>query len=220
AAFAGPGEDAVPLEAAGEHKVLAGWSDAGVPQVVEYEIPDTATQLQFPPMPDSFVGNPPALIAALDEAVHTTANEASRYALQRLQLRGQTGEVVATDSKQLLVHTGFSFGWTEDLLIPVIPIFGGRELGPDQAVEVGRTDEHVVLRIGGWTFSLRIDADGRFPSIDGVVPKPLEAGSYCRIAPADATFLGVTLPRLPGRDDEEQPLTVDLNGQVCIRARA
>ena len=206
------------LEAAGPDKVLARWSDGGVPQVVEYETPDMAMQPTFPPLPDAFVANPAALIGALDEAVHTTATDATRYAMQRLLLRGGSGEVAATDGQQLLVHGGFNFGWDGDVLVTAVPIFGGKELGPDQPVEVGRTDEQVVLRIGAWTFWLRIDADGRFPNLDGVVPKPQEAGSYLRIAPADATFLGTTLPRLPGRDDEYQPLTVDLNGQVCMRA--
>jgi hypothetical protein len=77
-----------------------------------------------------------------------------------------------------------------------------------------------VLRIGAWTFWLRIDVDGRFPSVDSVVPKPADAASYLRIAPADLTFLCTTLPRLPGRDDDDRPLTVDLNGRVCVRARA
>src|SRR5262249_35089554 len=125
-----------------------------------------------------------------------------------------------TDGQQLLVHSGFQFGWAGDALVPAVPVFGGRELDPDQPVEVGRTDEHVVLRISGWTFWLRIDADGRFPRLDGVVPKPQEASSYPRIAPADVTFLGTTLPRLPGRDDDHQSLTVDLNGRVSVRARA
>jgi hypothetical protein len=32
--------------------------------------------------------------------------------------------------------------------------------------------------------------------------------------------LCTTLPRLPGRGDDDRPLTVDLNGRVCVRARA
>src|SRR5206468_6639609 len=106
-AFAGRGEEVVALEAAGPDKVQARWSDAGVPQVVEYETPDAVTQPTFPPLPDSFVGNPAALIGALDEAVHTTATDATRYAMHRLLLRGQSGEVAATDGQQLLVHGGF-----------------------------------------------------------------------------------------------------------------
>jgi hypothetical protein len=218
-AFAGRGENVVVLEPTGRDKVLARWSDAGVPQMVEYESPDVSTRPTFPPLPDGFVGNPSSLIAALDEAVHTAA-ESYRYASHRLLLRGASGEVAATDGQQLLLHGGFQFGWTDDLLVPAVSIFGGKELGPDQPVEVGRTDEQVVLRIGAWTFWLRIDVDGRFPSINGVVLKPADATSYLRIAPADLTFLSTTLPRLPGRDDDNRPLTVDLNGRVCVRARA
>jgi hypothetical protein len=219
-AFAGRSEEAVTLEAAGQNKVLARWSDVGVPQAVEYETPDAATQPAFPPLPDRFVGNPSALIAALDEAVQTTSTDATRYAMNRLLLQGESGEVAATDGQQLLVQGSFNFGWAGDVLVPAVSIFGGKELGPDQPVEVGRTDEQVVLRIGPWAFWLRIDAEARFPSIDGVMPKPDDAASYLRIAPADLTFLSTTLPRLPGRDDDNRPLTMDLNGRVCVRARA
>src|SRR5207247_1689150 len=83
-AFAGRGEETVTLEAAGQDKVLARWSDGGVPQVVEYEAPDTASQPTFPALPETFVGNSPELIGALDEAVHTAAAEAGRFAMQRI----------------------------------------------------------------------------------------------------------------------------------------
>jgi ATPase family associated with various cellular activities (AAA) len=49
-AFAGRGEDAVNLDAAGPDKVLARWSDGGVPQAVEYESPDLTTKPTFPPL--------------------------------------------------------------------------------------------------------------------------------------------------------------------------
>src|SRR5581483_9843891 len=128
---------------------------------------------------------PPALLGALDEAVATAANDPARYATHRLLLRGQSGEVAATDSRQLLLHGGFTFGWAEDLLVPAVPVFGGRELGPDAPVGVGRTAEHVAVRAGPWTFVLRIDADGRFPAVDAVVPRPQDAAAHGRLAPAD-----------------------------------
>jgi hypothetical protein len=42
----------------------------------------------------------------------------------------------------------------------------------------------------------------------------------CRFAPADAEFLLHSLPRLPGKADYNNPVTMDLNGHVCVRARA
>jgi len=83
-AFAGRGEEVVTLASVGSDKVLARWSDGGVPQAVEYESPDSATQPPFPQLPDNFVGNSSELIGALDDAVHTTATDATRYAMHRL----------------------------------------------------------------------------------------------------------------------------------------
>ena len=52
--------------------------------------------------------------------------------MHRLLLHGGSGEVAATDGQQLLVHGGFNFGWTDEVLVPAVPVFGGKELGPDQ----------------------------------------------------------------------------------------
>ena len=41
-----------------------------------------------------------------------------------------------------------------------------------------------------------------------------------RLDPADAAFLADALGRLPGADQANAPVTVDLNGRVAVRARA
>ena len=62
--------------------------------------------------------------AAFHEVCLTTAREATKYAMNRVLVKGKTGEIVATDSKQLLAWGGFQFPFHEDLLIPRSAVFG------------------------------------------------------------------------------------------------
>src|SRR5207244_2663906 len=41
----------------------------------------------------------------------------------------------------------------------------------------------------------------------------------CRLSPDDAAFLVKALPQLPGQGDDHEPVTVDLDGRVAVRAR-
>jgi hypothetical protein len=220
ARFEGRGQDLVALEAGKDGPVIARWQDGGIPQMVEYTADADTRPRDFPDVPSEFVRNPPALLHALDEASKTTATEGVRFALHCLQLRGRSGEVVATDGKQLLLQGGFQFPWQEDLLIPRLAAFGCKELATDQPVEVGRQNDRVVLRSGCWTFFLHIDADARYPQADQVIPKLRDRTTTWRIAAEDAVFLARALPRLPGGEEDDKPLTVDLNGSVCVRARS
>lgn len=213
-------EEIVSLEARDKDSVLACWLDGGIQQTAGYKSIDREKQPAFPEMPEQFATSPPGLLKALDEAVQTAAHDGTRYAIQRLQLRGGAGEVVASDGRQLLVQGSFKFPWTDDVLISHLPIFGCKELGQDEPVEIGKTDKHVVLRVGSWTIWLRIDAEARYPQVEQVIPKLNSGMTHLRIAPEDAIFLSRVLPRLPGKDDEHQPLTIDLNGEVSLRARA
>ena len=119
------------------------------------------------PRPESC---PADLLDALAEAAATTDEGSTRYALDCLQLKGATGEVVATDGRQILIQGGFRFPWDGDLLVRRTPLFAVRELPRDRPVEVGRTDAHVVLRAGPWTIWLAIRADARFPRIEHAIP--------------------------------------------------
>jgi hypothetical protein len=119
-----------------------------------------------------------------------------------------------------LVQEGYRFPWSEALLVPRSPAVLAKEVPLDASVEVGRTKTHVALRLGNWTFYLRIDADSRFPNIDAVIPRSSQIASRCKIAPEDTAFLLQSLPRLPGQDDEHAPVTLDLHDGVVIRAKA
>src|SRR5207244_4288382 len=187
----------VVLEPGAAGQTVARWADGGVPQVMAFPAADPDRALVFPDPPAQFVRNPPVLLTALAEAARSAATEPTRYGVHRLLLRGRAGAVVGTDSKQLYVHGGFSFGWDDDVLVPRLAAFGRPGLGPAEAVEVGRTETHVAIRVGPWTILLAIDTASRFPPVDLVVPKPTAAATTCRFAPGDVEFLRRSLPRLP-----------------------
>ena len=52
--------------------------------------------------------------------------------------------------------TRFGFPWSDSVLIKGSPIFACRALPRDQRVEVGRTDTHVVFRLGLFTIACEV----------------------------------------------------------------
>lgn len=218
--FEGRKDDAVTLEATEPGTVQARWDDGGVPQVRDYAAPDPQKLPPFPEEPRKLFPVDAAIRKALDDAAQTAAKEEVRFAVQKRQLRGGTGDIVATDGKQLLIQGNHALPWKEDVLVPATAVFACRELPPDGPVAIGKIDTHVCVRVGLWTFYLAIDKDARFPDVKAVIPAANGSATTCRLSPEDAEFLLKTLPRLPGRDDDNEPLTVDLNGHVVVRAKA
>jgi hypothetical protein len=106
-----------------------------------------------------------------------------------------------------------------DLLIKGSPIFGSKGLPRDQAIQIGRTDSHVILRIGPWTIWNEIQKDARFPSVEEAIPDPDAIPTRLQLDPEDASFLASALDRLPGSDELFCPATLDMNGKVAVRAR-
>jgi hypothetical protein len=218
AVFEGRRPDAVTLEVSGS-KVLARWQDKGVPQQKDWEAVDIATLPPFPAPPARLVANPPTLLKALEDAASCTDTVGARYATQYVQWRGKSGEIAATDGRQLFLQGGFHFPWEDNLLVPRLNALGCRDLPCDGTVEVGRGSEHVVVKVGPWAFYLKVDTVGRFPDVDGAIPKTSAAATRWHLAPEDAAFLAGAMPRMPGPADGPSAVTVDLNGQVCLRSK-
>jgi hypothetical protein len=216
-AVAGRSDDPVRLEPTGESGVLVRWTDKGVPRQIEAAI-DCKSTFSFPELPQTTVANGPVLWSALRDAVTTADPSSTRYALGCVQLRGELGRVDATDGRQVLTHSGFSFGWEDEVLIPALPVLGCRELDLGE-VAVGRTEDHVVFRVGQWSVSVRIRKEGRFPKIDSILPNQFAARSHVQLSQNDAASLADVLPRLPTNDALNDPVTLDLNGHVVIRSR-
>jgi hypothetical protein len=136
-------------------------------------------------------------------------------------MQGQTGKVVATDTRQALVNRGdFKFPWNDDVLMVPTDVFGFPEFSSDRPVEIGTTDTHVFVRIWPWTMYLARVKDRKYPDVEGACP--LRAGVRTRVQiPADdRDFLAKSLKRLPAGDESDSPVTVDCNGHLAIRAQA
>jgi hypothetical protein len=212
--------DPVQLDFSVSGKVSASWTDKQVPIVLEFdaEAPTDKTPT-FPPLPSAFATNEPDLWPALREAAATTDSSSVRYALGCIQLRGSEGQVVATDGHQALVQSGFTFPWTEEILVPASNIFGCRELPTDQPIYVGKTEDWMTFRIGPWSINLEVNKNGRFPDVQRHLADPQSATSRLCLEEADSRFLAEAWPRLPCGDENNYPITLDLNGQVLIRGR-
>ena len=199
-------------------KVTASWQDHGVPQYAQFDAPTVGSE-NWPKTPQKLTENAPDLLTALRDAANTTDSQSSRYALGYVQLRGKSGEVLATDGRQALVQSGFSFPWSDDVLVPASKAFGSKEMCGDDAVFVGRADDRAVFRVGPWAFWLAIETEGRYPDVVSQIGQTDSAVANCHIPEADRQFLLDNLPRLPVDDEYNAPVTVDLNGHVAVRGK-
>lgn len=211
----GKKDDPVELQASGNDQVTAHWQDGKVPQLVRYDAKEPT--YKSPALPATFATNRPNLLQALHEASEITDPSNERYAVGCLQLCPD-GTINATDGRQALIQSGFTFPWSVPLLIPRSKVFRSPELS-DKPVAVAQSGDWVVLNVEPWTIYLQINTDGRFPDMTWVVPDPATATTRCQLSADDKRFLNDTLPRLPYNDEYNLPVTLDLNGHVAIRAK-
>ena len=183
-------DEPVRLEAAARNRTTAYWQDGGVPQIVNYEVTKPAEKDKFPDPAENFVSNPSALLDAFKAASETIDPESVRFALGRVQVRGKSGSLVATDGRQCLVQSGFTFPWEEDILVPKTQVLTCPEFNTDRPIEVGKAGDWIAFRIGEWTVWLAINKDGRFPDVLRHVPRVPDATASCRLSPADGAIPG------------------------------
>jgi len=217
----GRSEDLVTLQSQGPGRATASWIDQGIPQ--ELELVSNASAdfaAGFPAMPEAFTDNSPELLAGLATAATIAEGERTRFALDCLQLRGTQGKIVTTDGRQVLVQSGFAFPWTHELLVPASRVFASKELAQAGSVRVGLIQDWVAFQSGPWTIWLRIEKEARFPKIDDLIRDSAAALSRLSIDQQDGQFLCAALARLPSDEPSHQPITLDLNGQVIVRAKA
>jgi hypothetical protein len=208
----------VTIDAGHGDQVRLLWNDRGVPRESE-QVQPKAGATAFPSTPPTSEPNATGLWNALGDAVATTDPQSSRYALGCLHLRGALGRIEATDGRQVLVQSGYRFGFEDDVLIPGSKLLGSADFSGDASITVGRTEVHVGFGVGRWLILIRIQKDARFPKLDPILPNPDAAKSRLELSPADAGFLQETLPRLPCDDTRHDPITLDLNGPVLVRSR-
>jgi hypothetical protein len=214
----GRDDSLVTVEPTDPGKGVARWADGGVPKVIEFDTVPPEEARAFPdeprltPMPDGF-------LPALAEAMRTAAKHHTKVGLTRILFRGKSGEIIASDGKQLLVQRGFPFPWEDDVLIPRVAALDGRPLGTTGPAGIGRTSGHVVPRVAPWAFALPIDAEETFPGIEAVIPRASAATGRLHLDPEEAARLAAVLPRLPGAADNEAPVTLALDSPPAVRAK-
>lgn len=215
---AGGRDDPVELRPSGENQVEGKWTERRIPRVVQYDSPSPPAE--FPPRPEKSVDQDSRLVSALKQASKTSDPSSLRYALGCMELCGETGEIAATDTRQLLVQRGFQFPWKEKVLIPRNAVWGIPELVGISPVSVGQTSEAVMVTIGPWSIWLRMVKEARFPNVRDHIPSAESVATTINLAEVDSRFLTDTLKELPCSDAKAQPVTLDLNGKVIIRATA
>ncbi len=215
----GRDDSPVVFEAAEPDRSVSRWQDLGIPQVRECPVTPFGNIAPFPETPTAWTKAPVDLLAAFAEASEICTDDSTRYALNCMQLRGTRHKIVATDGHQLLVSSGFTFPWDGDLLIQGSPIFSCKALNRDQPVQIGKTDGHLVLRIGPWTIWNEIQKDARFPGVEEAIPSADTTMTRLHLDAEDSRFLEEALDRLPGNEELNSPAILDLNGKVAIRAR-
>ena len=215
------GRDGSPVvfEAAEPDRTVIRWQDHGIPQVRESAVTPFGNIAPFPETPTAWTRAPADLLQALAEAAMICTLESTRYALNCVQLRGAVHKIIATDGHQLLVRSGFAFPWDGDLLIKSSPVFSCKGLNGDHDIQIGKTDTHLVLRIGPWMVWTEIQKDARFPGVEEAIPGADAVMTRLQLDPEDARFLQEALDRLPGNEVLHSPATIDMNGKVAIRAR-
>lgn len=210
-------DDPVTLQAQGKNRFLVSWSDRGVPQMARYDGESSGPSLEFPALPEQLHTIDPSIWSALADATQVADSDRIRYALDCLQLRGASGQIAATNGRHILIQRGFTFPWTDGVLIPASRVLGCPELAQHEFT-LGKTDDWVALATGPWSVFLRIEKDAKYPKLDDLFRPAEQARSTLHLDPADAHFLVDALPRLPGGEDKDRPVTLDLSGHVAIRA--
>jgi len=210
----------VSLETIAHGQGQAKWQDGSGPHTLDFVTTLPEKIAKFPELPADLVPAQDGLLGALADAAEVTAPIAVRFALNRIPLQGKEGQILASDGRQLLIQGGFSFPWNDNPLIPRVSAFGNKELQHIGRVQIGTTDHHVCVQTGPWTFMLKIDKDARYPDVQTVVPKPSTLVSRLQFSDEDIQPLLDKLSDLPGSAEEGSPITLDLNGAICLRAKA
>ncbi|MBP3957842.1 hypothetical protein J8F10_21525 [Gemmata sp. G18] len=212
----GGADGAVTLDRESKLRGVLRWPGGTGPRTrpVELILPGKQHERTAPP---ALSAVPAKVLAALHECGRTAAKESGRYALSKVQVQGKNGRVVGTDGRAALLWAGFTFPFPDDVLVPAVPVFGSKPLSRVTEVKLGRTATHLVVTAGPWSVWLPTDARAKYPDVAGVIPR--SAPTTVAIDPSDAAALLPVLPGLPGKDDENRPVTLDADRGVRVRGR-
>ncbi|MCE9552567.1 MAG: hypothetical protein K8T91_04205 [Planctomycetes bacterium] len=212
-------DEPVQIQQSSKRMVEAHWNDGAVPQIGHFDADKAGDRLKgFPAVPREWLENEPRLLEALQDAAGTVNQYPNRFATNMIQFRNEMGSLGATDGRHLLVQRGFALPKGE-LLFPANNVFTAKELPTNLPVFIGRTEDWLSVRVGPWMFHFLIDKAGRYPKLQDQIRAAETATSKLHVSEPDAAFLAQTLERLPNHEHTFQPVTVELNSQVCVRAK-
>src|SRR5262249_31940691 len=121
---------------------------------------------------------------------------------------------------QLLIQTGFALPWTENLLLPALPVYGCREMAEVQQVQVARSETHLTIEACPWTLTLKTEDAKRYPDVEKVIPKEQAIVTRLQPRPDDAQGAVQKLPTVPSSDKDPAAITLDLaSNPPCLRWR-
>lgn len=217
AALHGAGRGAATFEVAEGGAVRCHWPERGQTRSQDSgPIPTEQLAAELPPL-----GTLHAVQPALLHALHACGQTASRtsvgrYALTRVQLRGQAGTVIGSDGRQLLIWGGFDLPIVEDLLVPAVPVFGSTELAAETEVRVGRTASHVTVAVGPWVIWLAVDTTAHFPDVTAVLPKSARTAKLV-FNEADAAALLQDVQQAGPAGDQAVPVVLAFDPRPAVR---
>lgn len=216
----GKRHDYVTLTISTNQRVKARWTEQGIPQARDFELLVRDDLPEFPERPTTWHTLETHFWSGLQAAMPCVDHESTRYALGCFQLRGSAGQLIATNGKELLIQGGFSFPWTDDVLIPANRLLGCADLAQEGNPRLALHEDWLVLKLGDWTLWNKIRKEARFPQTQDIFPSSLAITTRLHLDQTDAQFLNKALDSLPGQAEFNHPLTMDLNGHVALRGQA
>ena len=212
----GSTDEMVTLERQSRTLAVVRWHGGSKPRTLPVGLILPGKQHEIPAPPE-LAPVSEKLLAALHECGRSAARENGRFALSRVQLQGRSGRVVGTDGKIALLATGCEFPFTDDVLVPALPVFGSKPLLRAKVMHIGRTSIHLIIAAGPWSVWLPFDSKARYPDVFALIPKQPPAVAH--LDHGDVVELLKVLSGLPGKDEEDSPVTIDVGSTVKIRGR-
>jgi hypothetical protein len=158
-----------------------------------------------------------SFLTALHDTGRGAATEPGKYASHRLQLQGDTGLVISTDGQQALLYGQFPFPFTDSILLPALPLFGGKDFARVNRVQIGRVGTWFYLQADEWYVWLALDQAGRFPDVAAILPQTIRF--RWEIHEHDVPVLGKCLATWDKQQEQERQVTLQLGSPLVLRVR-
>jgi DNA polymerase III sliding clamp (beta) subunit (PCNA family) len=174
---------------------------------------------------------------ALREALECASIDSSRYVLNGAFLDTQNKDahyIVGTDGRHLYSANSFHFNLAESVIVPARKFLAWSGFGEDGPWRVSvlpavkrapdakgnAQDEPAWFRIDSehWSYAAKA-IDGQYPNWKQVIPEATIGWTRIVLQPAAAATMLGALPRLPGGEDIDKPITLAAGNGLVLKAR-